>query len=147
MFRVTPLAEGEAAPLVGKVTLSEDQRQIIQRCGALDAGCRCQVYESRPGICRRFKCLALAGLDSQRMTADEAKELIDDVLERRQALAEAMGLTDVHAAFKQAREEDDAQVFPPRENAEAVAKALSRLRRALLILQLSPNDPILSKRQ
>ena len=91
--------------------------------------------------------LALAGLDSQRMTAEEAQELIDDVLARRQALADEMGLTDVHAAFTQAREEDDAQVFPPRENAEAVAKALSRLRRALLILQLSPNDPILSKRQ
>lgn len=147
MFRVTPLAEGEAAPLEGQVTLSADRRQLLQRCGALDDACRCRVYAVRPGICRRYRCLALAGFESKRMTYEEAKELVDEVLSRRRALAAAMGLTDGQAAFAQARAEDDAKRFPPRDNADEVATALARLRRALLILQLSPDDPILAKRQ
>ena len=141
MFRVVRLAEGEAEHLSGRVAFTEDGQHITQPCQALRGDRCCAVYEHRPRICRAFRCLALAGLDSGRMTATEAQELVDEVLERRRALAAAMELDDVHLAVARARALDEAGTA-----STEVADALSRLRRALLILQLSPDDPILGKR-
>ncbi|MFT3711069.1 MAG: YkgJ family cysteine cluster protein [Archangium sp.] len=141
MFRVVKLHEGEAERLRSRVKLTEDKSHIPQRCSALRGDLCCGVYEDRPKICRAFRCLALAGLDSGRMTAAESQELIDETLGRRRALADAYGIDDVHEAVARARREDEAGTL----SGEAEV-ALSRLRRALLVLQLRPDDPILGQR-
>lgn len=141
MFRVVPLDEGESESLQASgapVRFTFDGK-LEQCCGALRGDKTCAVYSQRPRICRAFRCLALAGLESGRMTEAEAQELVDDVLQRRVELAEAMGLSDVHAAVAEARRDEDS-------NSPEVNRRLGRLRRGLLILQLSPNDPILASR-
>jgi Fe-S-cluster containining protein len=141
MFRVVSLDEGEERPLraSGAPVSLTPEGKLEQPCGALRADNCCAVYADRPRICRAFRCLALAGLEAGRMTPAESQELIDDVLERRRALADALGLADVRAAVAEARRDEPA-------NSPEVAERLGRLRRGLLILQLSPNDPILAKR-
>ncbi|MBL8909080.1 MAG: YkgJ family cysteine cluster protein [Archangium sp.] len=141
MFTLVRLDEGEADRLEGRVKLTEDRVHLQQPCVALKSDRCCAVYEDRPKICRAYRCLALSGLESGRMTATEAQELIDEVLERRRALARVLQLDDVHAAVALARKQEGAG-----SAREDVAEALSRLRRALLILQLTPDDPIIGKR-
>ena len=141
MFHVVPLLPEEASALEHRVTLSDDRAQLLQPCRALGPDRCCGVYATRPGICRRFRCLALSGLEAGRFSQAEAQELIDDALARRRELAQAVGTADVHLAVVEARRDDDAG-----RATEQIADKLGRLRRALLILQLSPEDPILKGR-
>jgi Fe-S-cluster containining protein len=141
MFRVVKLHEGEAERLRGRVQLTADEQHLPQPCSALERDRSCAVYDERPRICRAFRCLALAGLDAGRMSAIEAQALIDDTLQLRRALAAVFGLDDVHEAVARARREEHAGTLTA-----AAHEAFERLRRALLVLQLRPDDPILAAR-
>ena len=46
-----------------------------QPCRALE-GCRCRIYESRPGYCRQFECLLLKQVQQNRATPAQALRLI-----------------------------------------------------------------------
>lgn len=141
MFQVVKLFEGEADRLEGRLELSTDRVHALQPCIALKSDKCCKVYEDRPKICRAYRCLALSGLESGAMTPAEAQGLVDEVLERRRALATAMGLDDVHAAIALARKQrDDGSIR------DEVKAALSSFHRAVLILQLAPDDPLLKSR-
>ena len=136
MFQVVAVTPEEAARLEGKVDLTADRTKLVQGCRALE-GCKCGVYLERPAVCRAFKCLALSSLDEGKITEAQAHEAIDEVLSRRTAVAELLGVEDVHRAVELARKQVGAGTA-----SEEVSDALRRLRQALLIMQLQPGDSI-----
>lgn len=136
MFEVAAVTPQEATRLQGQLNLSEDGQHLRQPCRALD-GCRCTTYLDRPRACGAFQCLVLASLDAGEMTPEEADEAIQDVLARRRRLAEAVGTTDPTQALERARQQLAAGTAD-----EEVAVAFRRLRQALLLMQLQPEDSL-----
>lgn len=141
MFQVAPVTADEANALEGRVALSDDRTQLVQPCRALAGDLKCGVYAQRPRTCRAFRCTALAGLEAGRLSEDEANELIDELLERRRAVAVALGIDDVREAVRLARLEEKVPGTIPAAAAEAVSDALSRMRRGMLLMQMVPSDP------
>ncbi|MBL8920184.1 MAG: YkgJ family cysteine cluster protein [Myxococcaceae bacterium] len=129
LFATAPLAPGEAARLAERVSVLDADTMEFP-CRALD-GVRCTIYDDRPRICREFNCLVLAELAAGRITEEEARAFIDEVLTRRRALADAMGLTDDAGALREARALAKANALEP-----AALAALERLTRALMFLKL-----------
>ena len=137
MFQVVPVTPDEATRLEGRVTLSGDRSKLLQRCRALD-GCACGVYADRPQTCRAFKCLVLAHLEEGKLSETDAHEAIEDVLGRRERVAELLGEADVRTAMERAREQVSAGTA-----SDELTVALRRLGQALLFMQLQPQDSAL----
>lgn len=129
LFASAPLAPGEAARLQDRVSVLDADTMEFP-CRAL-AGARCTIYDERPHICRDFNCLVLAELAAGQISFDEARVFIDEVLARRRALAEAMGLTDELEALREARALAKTNALEP-----DALQALERLSRALMFLNL-----------
>jgi len=134
MFQVVPLEAGEAEAVAacGTLGVHEGRTVIRQRCGALGVDLKCGVYSVRPVTCRKFECAALVGLQRGELSETEAREVIGEVLGRRRAVAVAMGVADEAVALREARARDKAGTL-----GEEVSEALSRLRRALVLLQVA----------
>ena len=131
LFRRVALDPGESTRLGTRVRLSEDDGSLVQPCRAL-SGKKCGVYEDRPSVCRKFRCLALEQLEAGDLTSDEAHEMIHEALARRRRLAEVMGFEDEVHAFTLARAQSAAGLL-----GEEAQTALGRLRRTLFFLNLT----------
>ena len=129
LFQAVPIDETEAARLGSRIErCAEGMRQP---CRALQ-GCSCLVYVERPQTCRTYRCRALQEVEAGGTTVDEALEFVANVVERRRALAELMGLEDDREALQLARRR--AKVGSLTEEQQT---ALDRLARLLLILNFS----------
>ncbi|MBE2249740.1 MAG: YkgJ family cysteine cluster protein [Myxococcus sp.] len=131
LFRKVPLEPKEGERLGARVRLSEEDGSLCQPCRALSAR-RCGVYDDRPSVCRRFRCLALEQLEKGQLTEDEAHELVGEALARRRALAEVMGFDDEVHALTLARAQVAAGLLEG-----AALTALERLSRTLFFLNLT----------
>lgn len=131
LFRRVPLEPGEGARLGARVRLSDEDGSLVQPCRALSER-RCGVYEDRPAVCRKFRCLALEQLETGDLTEDEAQELVGEALARRRRLAEVMGFEDEVHALSLARAQAAAGLL-----GEEATAALERLSRTLFFLNLT----------
>jgi len=133
LFRFVPLEPEEAKRLEGRVTPYEGG--MAQPCLALD-GVKCRVYADRPSVCRKFRCLALQQLEAGEISGEDAHEFIQETLGRRASLAQALGMEDEIEAVRRARDEANAGTL-----AEESLRALERLSRSLMFLNLSMRPP------
>lgn len=136
MFEAAALAPGEAERYAGRVNVSADRQHLRLPCPALD-GCKCKTYLDRPAVCSEFKCLVLASLERGLIGEAEAQESIEEVLGRRRKVTDLMGLSDDRNALVLARKKADAGTA-----SEELLAALGHLKRALLVMLLSPEDPL-----
>ena len=134
MFEFTPLTEAEATRLEGKIRVSEDRRRLLIPCRAVD-GCACTIYPDRPASCRAFRCRVLASLEAGALTDAQAHETIAEILERRRALAIAVGAQVESEALELARQQLLAGIA-----SEEVKEGYRRFKQALVLLQLQPED-------
>lgn len=86
LFSRVPLTPAEAATLTS-VGIEVKQRKNKQwalplGCEAL-SGCRCTIYESRPGSCRAFKCTLLLALERGETDLPGAMEIVARAKELR----------------------------------------------------------------
>lgn len=131
LFRRVALEAGEGARLGTRVRLSEEDGSLVQPCRALSER-KCGVYEDRPSVCRKFRCLALEQLEKGELSDDEAHEMVREALDRRRRLAEVMGFEDEVHALALARAQSAAGLLGPEAQA-----ALERLSRTLFFLNLT----------
>lgn len=133
MFPAGPVTPEEAARFEGVLDFSADGTKLLLGCRALD-GCRCTIYGGeRPGICSQFKCLMLSSLEAGKLTEAEAKEGIAELMSRRAAVAELVGIDEPRRALRVAREQVAAGTA-----SEEVKRALQRLTRLTLLMTLPP---------
>ena len=59
-------------------------------CTQLGKNGACQVYESRPAVCQAFRCALLRAHDSEKVSLEEAKQLVDDAKEIKARAREAI---------------------------------------------------------
>lgn len=131
MFPHAELTPDEASRLAGLVSVSEDGRRLLQPCRAL-SGLACAVYESRPAVCRAYRCLALRQLEAGEATVQEAREAIVELKARRDAVVALVGGAPGDALAR-ARAQVAAGDAPPE-----LASAVERLHRVVLLLQWEP---------
>lgn len=141
MFEVASITPDEATRYGDRVTVSNDRMHLLLPCPALE-GCKCTTYRDRPGVCRTFRCLALASLDEGLMSDSEAHEAIEEVLGRRRRVTALMGMTDDRQALAAARKQAAAGTA-----SDELTAALASLNRALLVMLLKPEDSFLRKKK
>jgi Fe-S-cluster containining protein len=64
------------------VAFDQDLTQFSLPCAALEAQC-CSVYESRPSICRAYRCALLKRVESGETDDDSARDIIATVIQLR----------------------------------------------------------------
>ncbi|MDX2012110.1 MAG: YkgJ family cysteine cluster protein [Myxococcaceae bacterium] len=123
LFNRVPLAEGDDPSLRVALKVLDGQHHGVQPCPALD-GLACRVYAKRPFTCRRYRCLLLEAHESNEVSLEGAKQVVQETRALRAALAEAMGTADSGASVDRARAGSTSLPEPARQ-------ALTRLERAL----------------
>lgn len=136
LFEVGAITPQEADRYADRVNVSNDRRHLLLPCPSLE-GCRCKTYLDRPGVCSEFKCLVLASLDEGLITNEAAHEAIEEILGRRRHVTELMGLTDDRQALVLARKKAEGGTA-----SEELLGALRHLKRALLVMLLTPEDSL-----
>ena len=67
--------------LVVKCAGSNQNPKFVQPCVAHD-GCRCRIYDERPGYCRQFDCALLKSFRCGSLAKQDALEIISTARER-----------------------------------------------------------------
>jgi hypothetical protein len=75
LFRDVELQAGDDAGELRRLGLPLASRggttRLRQPCAALE-GCRCRLYEQRPGLCRQFDCALLKAVQAGRLSVERA---------------------------------------------------------------------------
>ena len=128
MYRWVGLREGDQLePLssAGAVFVARDAETLFQLpCPAFRGGC-CSIYESRPKICRDYRCFLLRRYEAGDVSFEEARARITRTMALRDRVRSAM------AAF----------VEPP------ASEALSGLYRLMAVKFDAMPDPVASRRE
>ncbi len=85
IFSFVPIEpEDDVGPLreVGAILETDETARFLQPCAALELRC-CSIYESRPSLCRAYRCALLKRVEAGEAEVEEARDIIATVIELR----------------------------------------------------------------